>query len=111
MKTFFNVNFQLRARALDRVNDIERLGGRGRDGDRGFVCACCSVILPSAALSSGFQKQASFLLFRMVARTSYLLQIPHTVTFCRWKSTFTEYIPAHNIMANVSNHQSIDICH
>lgn len=33
-------------------------------------------------LSSGFQKRASFLLLRTMSSKSYLLQIPHTVTFC-----------------------------
>lgn len=47
--------------------------GVGEDDDGEFS---------STTLSSWFQKQAPFLLLLTVSSTSYLLQIPHTVTFC-----------------------------
>lgn len=55
-----------------------------------FSFSCCCVKI---RLSSAFQNRASFLLFLMVSSTSYLLHIPHTVTFCSSKFTCIEYIP------------------
>jgi len=80
VKTFFHT-FQLkervRERAFIRVKEgivLESFGGGGGGGDGG----CDS----SSSISWGFQKRASFLLLFMVANTSCLLHIPHTVTFC-----------------------------
>lgn len=83
MKTFFHAfNFKLRERTLIRAKEefayleADEIGGE-LESEGG--CDCNSKAM---SLSWGFQKQASFLLLLTVASTSYLLHIPHTVTFC-----------------------------